>query len=92
NNNSGASRLGFFTCILLLGLLWTSLDVLDQTLDSVDGEAMDDMEKLGDELARIGLGLRCCLVHMMPRLNLVPKKVMWPLGSQVGSLRYLCAT
>ncbi|GJW50209.1 putative reverse transcriptase domain-containing protein [Tanacetum coccineum] len=37
NNNSEASRLGFFTCILLLGLLRTSIDVLDQTLDSIDG-------------------------------------------------------
>ncbi|GKD70808.1 hypothetical protein Tco_1324898, partial [Tanacetum coccineum] len=55
------------------------------------GEAKDDMEKLGDELARLGLGLRCCLVHMMSRLNLVPKEVMWPLGSQVRSFRCLGA-
>ncbi|GJR47288.1 hypothetical protein Tco_1315391 [Tanacetum coccineum] len=67
-----------------------TLTVYENLIDS-KGEARDDMEKLGDELARLGLGLRCCLVHMMPRLNLVPKEVMWPLGSQVGSLRYLCA-
>ncbi|GJR60841.1 retrovirus-related pol polyprotein from transposon TNT 1-94 [Tanacetum coccineum] len=46
-----------------------------------------DVEELWDELAKLGLGLRCCLVLMVPRLNLVPKEVMWPLGSQVGSLR-----
>ncbi|GJR86953.1 hypothetical protein Tco_0210964 [Tanacetum coccineum] len=50
NNNSGASRLGFFTCFLLLGLLRTSLDVLDQTLDSIDG---DDVERLWNELAKL---------------------------------------
>ncbi|GJS50388.1 hypothetical protein Tco_0600509 [Tanacetum coccineum] len=42
-----------------------------------------DVEELWDELAKLGLGLRCCLVLMVPRLNLVPKEVIWPLGSQV---------
>nr|GEU82151.1 hypothetical protein [Tanacetum cinerariifolium] len=50
-----------------------------------------DVEELWDELAKLGLGLRCCLVSMVSRLNLVPKEVMWPLGSQVESLRCLCA-
>ncbi|GJW30333.1 hypothetical protein Tco_0047208 [Tanacetum coccineum] len=50
-----------------------------------------DVEGLWDELARLELGLKCCLVLVVPRLNLVPKEVMWPLGGQVGSLRYLCA-
>ncbi|GJU48915.1 integrase, catalytic region, zinc finger, CCHC-type containing protein [Tanacetum coccineum] len=36
-----------------------------------------DVEELWDELAKLGLGLRCCLVFMVPRLNLVPKEVMW---------------
>ncbi|GJU09359.1 hypothetical protein Tco_1131755 [Tanacetum coccineum] len=49
-----------------------------------------DVEELWDELAKLGLGLRCCLVLMVPQLNLVPKEVMWPLGSQVVSLRCLC--
>nr|GEV61389.1 hypothetical protein [Tanacetum cinerariifolium] len=49
-----------------------------------------DVEELWDELAKLGLGLRCCLVSMVPRLNFVPKEVMWPLGSQVESLRCLC--
>nr|GEU35386.1 hypothetical protein [Tanacetum cinerariifolium] len=51
------------------------------------GEDRYDMEKLGDELARLKLDLKCFLVHMVPQLNLVPKEVMWPLGSQVESLR-----
>nr|GEU85012.1 ribonuclease H-like domain-containing protein [Tanacetum cinerariifolium] len=46
-----------------------------------------DVEEIWDELAKIELGLRYCLVSMVPRLNLVPKQVMWPLGSQVKSLR-----
>ncbi|GJW81636.1 hypothetical protein Tco_0145611 [Tanacetum coccineum] len=50
-----------------------------------------DVEELWDELAKLGLGLRCCFALVVPRLNLVPKEVMWPLGSQVGSLRCLCA-
>ncbi|GJR51543.1 hypothetical protein Tco_1402064 [Tanacetum coccineum] len=36
-----------------------------------------DVEELWDELAKLGLGLRCCLVLMVSRLNLVPKEVMW---------------
>nr|GEU54350.1 hypothetical protein [Tanacetum cinerariifolium] len=44
-----------------------------------------DVEELWDELPKPGLGLRRCLVSMVPRLNLVPKEVMWPLGSQVES-------
>ncbi|GJY07330.1 hypothetical protein Tco_0374384 [Tanacetum coccineum] len=44
-----------------------------------------DVKELWDELAKLGLGLRFCLVLMVPRLNLVPKDVMWPLGSQVGA-------
>ncbi|GKA88544.1 hypothetical protein Tco_0810308, partial [Tanacetum coccineum] len=51
-----------------------------------------DVEELWDELAKLGLGLRCCLVLMVSRLNLVPKEVMWHLGSQVGSLRNFCAS
>nr|GEZ13565.1 hypothetical protein [Tanacetum cinerariifolium] len=39
-----------------------------------------DVEELWDELAKLGLGLRCCLV---PRLNLVPKEVMWPLERKI---------
>ncbi|GJT08555.1 retrovirus-related pol polyprotein from transposon TNT 1-94 [Tanacetum coccineum] len=50
-----------------------------------------DVEELWDELAKLGLGLRCCLVLMVPRLNLVPQEVIWPLGRQVGSLRCLCS-
>ncbi|GKA05819.1 hypothetical protein Tco_0684939 [Tanacetum coccineum] len=50
-----------------------------------------DVEDLWDELAKLGLGLRCCFALVVPRLNLVPKEVMWPLGSQVGRLRCLCA-
>nr|GEX26540.1 proteasome subunit alpha type-1 [Tanacetum cinerariifolium] len=50
-----------------------------------------DVEELWDELTKLGLGLRCCLVSMVPRLNLVPKEVIWPLGRQVESLRCLCA-
>nr|GEX97085.1 hypothetical protein [Tanacetum cinerariifolium] len=46
-----------------------------------------DVEEIWDELSNLGLGLRCCLVSMVSRLNLVPKEVMWPLGSQVKSLR-----
>nr|GEU38660.1 hypothetical protein [Tanacetum cinerariifolium] len=55
----------------------------DNEMFNVDdlGEARDDMEKLRDELARLKLGLKCCLVSMVPHLNLVPKEVMWPLGS-----------
>nr|GEV39646.1 hypothetical protein [Tanacetum cinerariifolium] len=52
------------------------------------GEDRGDMEKLGDELARLKLGLKCCLVLMVPSLNLLPKEAMWPLGSQVESLRF----
>nr|GEW92183.1 transposon Ty3-G Gag-Pol polyprotein [Tanacetum cinerariifolium] len=48
-----------------------------------------DVEELRDELAKLGLGLRCCLVSMVPRLNWVPKEVMSPLGSQVESLSTL---
>ncbi|GJV81683.1 hypothetical protein Tco_1517553 [Tanacetum coccineum] len=51
-----------------------------------------DVEELWDKLAKLGLGLRCCFAIVVPRLNLEPKEVMWPLGSQVGSLRCLCAT
>nr|GEV57663.1 hypothetical protein [Tanacetum cinerariifolium] len=49
------------------------------------------VEELWDELAKLGLGLRCCLVSMVPRLNLVPKEVMCPLDSQIESLICLCA-
>nr|GEW84009.1 hypothetical protein [Tanacetum cinerariifolium] len=45
-----------------------------------------DVEELWDEFAKLGLCLRCCLVSMVSWLNLVPKEVMWPLGSQVESL------
>nr|GEV58011.1 reverse transcriptase domain-containing protein [Tanacetum cinerariifolium] len=45
----------------------------------------------GNLPSKARLGLRCCLVSMVPRINLVPKEVMWPLGSQVESLRCLCA-
>nr|GEW43181.1 hypothetical protein [Tanacetum cinerariifolium] len=48
-----------------------------------------DVEELWDKLAKLGLGLRCCLVSMVPRLNLVPNEVMWRLGSQVESLRLI---
>nr|GEW27993.1 hypothetical protein [Tanacetum cinerariifolium] len=70
-----------------------SFDFLDQILDAIDDwieriEDRGDMEKLGDELARLKLGLKCCLVPMVLWLNLVPKEVMWPLGSQVESLRF----
>ncbi|GKC52485.1 hypothetical protein Tco_1075230 [Tanacetum coccineum] len=54
------------------------------------GEASDDMEKLGDELARLGLTWKCCLVLGVPRLDLETKEVMWPLSSQVKSLKCLC--
>ncbi|GJX21318.1 hypothetical protein Tco_0223995, partial [Tanacetum coccineum] len=46
-----------------------------------------DVEGLWDELPRLELGMKCCLVLVVPRLNLVPKEVMWPLGGQVGSFR-----
>ncbi|GKD13798.1 hypothetical protein Tco_1198205, partial [Tanacetum coccineum] len=90
NNNSGASRLGFFTCILLLGLLRTSIDVLDQTLDSIDGwkerievlgdrlydslKLQGDVEELWYELAKLGLGLRCCFALVVPQLRKEEKR------------------
>ncbi|GKE10268.1 hypothetical protein Tco_1413819, partial [Tanacetum coccineum] len=59
NNNSGASRLGFFTCILLLGLLRTSLDVLDQTLDSIDGAARMSHGRFSRRWKKMGDGAAC---------------------------------
>ncbi|GJW94799.1 retrovirus-related pol polyprotein from transposon TNT 1-94 [Tanacetum coccineum] len=69
---------------MLLGLLRTSLDVLDQTLDSING---DDVERLEDDLTKLGTSMKCCLVLGVPRLDLVTEEVMLPLGSQDTYLR-----
>nr|GEW91310.1 reverse transcriptase domain-containing protein [Tanacetum cinerariifolium] len=77
----------------ILEVGWLGEDIVLLTTQRLGARVYDswklqgDVEDLWDELAKLGLGLRCCLVSMVSRLNLVPKEVMWPLGSQVESLR-----
>nr|GEX95202.1 hypothetical protein [Tanacetum cinerariifolium] len=51
-----------------------------------------DVEELWDELAKLGLGLRCCLVSMVPRLKQKTKGRCCLICGQEMELRCLCAT